>query len=87
MDKKKLKILFTKLLHILEENKDDNVIYIIESINKILLELNLNTSNNESMLLLIVEEYNKYYPTHGGLTDFFIWYDNFDESAYNVLIL
>lgn len=41
--------------------------------------INGKIDNQDLVLLDIKESCRRYFPSHGGLTDFFIWRDDFNE--------
>lgn len=84
----KVKVLFYDFLKILQVEGDNNVSYakneLSVNIKKIEYALSNVDSPNMDVNLIFNEVQNSYksmYPPHGGLTEFFIWREDFDERV------
>jgi hypothetical protein len=78
-----LKDLFQELLRILETEGDQEVHYAKSELRKDIqmIEdiLNHNSADLNEVFLEVKESYQSMYPPRGGLTDFFIWREDFEE--------
>ena len=78
-----VKDLFKKLLTILETEGDAEVDYAKKELRKNILMiediLKNNTADLDKVFDEIKESYQSIYPSHGGLTEFFVWRDDFEE--------
>lgn len=84
----KIKELFTDLLEILKAEGDNNVNYAINelSVNIDRIEHTLDNVQFEKIdvnLLFneVKKSYNSMYPPRGGLADFFVWREDFNERV------
>lgn len=78
MDYKEIKVLFMKLLNFLNqygEGKLNNQKKIIERIISLISCENV----DESVILEVQREYLNLYPARGGLSDFYIWVDDYQQ--------
>ncbi|NLD47271.1 MAG: hypothetical protein GX660_08730 [Clostridiaceae bacterium] len=85
-DLEKLNSLFKKLLLIIESEGDSetkyatgvlkNIVVVVEDVLKTPVIADLNEIFSE-----IMERYKSLYPPRGGLTEFFIWREDFDERV------
>ena len=82
---KKLLNLYKQFLLVLEKEGDDQVHYAINIIHDDLeqlegfIKLNVDEKINIELFNKIKENYESLYPPRGGLTEFFIWREDFDE--------
>ncbi|MCG8540565.1 MAG: hypothetical protein MJA82_11590 [Clostridia bacterium] len=80
---KKTLDLLTKLASILNKEDTREIDYVMREITyaiKILDEsINVKELNLNETISEVREIYKKLFPSHGGLTDFFIWRKNFEE--------
>lgn len=81
----KLKNLLEKLLQILQKEGDEDVYYakneLIKNIDYLNKSLILKYNNYNDVFNEAKKNYKNMYHPHGGLSDFFIWRDNFDERV------
>lgn len=79
-DINELKQLFEELLFIIDKYGDSSInnqkTIIMRIIEKIAC---VNISNSEKQFIEIQREYKNLYPARGGLSEFYIWNDNFNE--------
>ncbi|WP_024831863.1 hypothetical protein [Ruminiclostridium josui] len=78
--------MFKKLLIILEKEGDYEVKYAKTVLNKIVIDienilLNTNTINLTEVFYGIIQDYKSLYPPKSGLTEFFIWRDDYNERV------
>ncbi|MCM1988441.1 hypothetical protein [Oceanirhabdus seepicola] len=80
---KKILNLFTELANVLRKEDTNEIdyvmrkiIYIIKSLDK---SINLKEYNFNEVISEIGKIYKGLFPTHGGLTDFYIWREDFEE--------
>lgn len=80
-----LEKLFSELIVILEANEKGNIDYQISEVRYVIKLLNKCIDNNyiesESVTDEIKSIYNNLYPPRGGLSDFFIWKEDFAERV------
>jgi hypothetical protein len=84
----KIKALFSSLSEILNLEGDSSINYakntLIDNIERIEYALgNIDSDKIDTCLLFneVKDSYKSMYPPHGGLTEFFIWRDDFDERV------
>jgi hypothetical protein len=82
-DLERIKDLFKKLLYILATEGDNELNYSKNelSANIMLLEevLGKEKADRNEIFATIKESYQSMYPPHGGLSDFFVWREDFEE--------
>lgn len=77
---KELKQLFEELLVIVEKYGDNTVINQKRIISRIIEKINIMDINNcDFNSIDIQREYKNLYPARGGLSEFYIWKDDFTE--------
>ncbi len=75
-----LKQLFEELLAIIDKYGDNTIYKQRKMINRIVERIEcIDVSNFESQFIQIQREYKSLYPARGGLSEFHIWKDDFDE--------
>jgi hypothetical protein len=75
-----MKQLFEELLSIVEKHGDSTVINQKNIIRRVLQIINnIDINKYESEVIAIQREYQKLYPARGGLSEFYIWRDDFQE--------
>lgn len=77
-----IKDLFKEMLSILETEGDAEVDYAKKELRKNILRIEDVLNNNTALDKIfdeIKESYQSMYPPHGGLTEFFVWRDDFEE--------
>ena len=79
MDINKLKLLFKELLHILEEFVVDSSTNYLKRIIQETINIIESDMDYEEKVVLIRREYSLLYPPRGGLTEFNIWREDFEE--------
>jgi hypothetical protein len=81
-----LRELYIKLLQILVKEGNDEVVYAIRVLRRGISDLENGLLNSQDINLdnlfdNLFRDYKSMYPPRGGLTDFFIWRDNFEERV------
>lgn len=80
-----IKDLFTELLSLLETEGGAEVDYAKKELRRNILMIEDVVSNSiidwDKIFGEVKESYHSMYPPHGGLTDFFLWRDDFEERV------
>lgn len=80
IDMKELRSLFEELMLIVEKYGDSTIINQKRILASILDIIESNSIDYDKNFIDIQRQYEKLYPARGGLSEFFIWKDDFQES-------